>query len=195
MGKTIRYNNIKDYKVTAVFNDMPAWSSRKFDYLISWKALQQEQPWTASWQSSGPLTYVLLKPGTNAAAVDKKLTNFRNLYTNDSSAAYHVELGLQKYDEVYLHNHFENGKVSGGRIEYVHLFTIIAIFILLIACINFMNLATARSVNRAKEVGVRKVVGAVRSALIKQFIAESLLLTVCAIVVALITGCNIIAFV
>ncbi|MFT4154175.1 FtsX-like permease family protein [Parafilimonas sp.] len=120
------------------------------------------------------------------AVVDKKLTNFRNVYSNDSSAAYHVELGLQKYDQVYLHNHFENGKAAGGRIEYVHLFTIIAMFILLIACINFMNLATARSVNRAREVGVRKVIGAVRSALIKQFIAESLLLTVCAIVVALL---------
>jgi putative ABC transport system permease protein len=186
MGKVIRYNNSKDYKVTAVFDDIPAWSSRKFDYLISWKALQQEQPWTASWQSSGPLTYALLKPKTNAAAVDKKLTNFRNVYTNDSSAAYHVELGLQKYSEVYLHNHFENGKVSGGRIEYVHLFTIIALFILLIACINFMNLATARSVNRAKEVGVRKVIGAARATLIKQFIAESLLLTFCSIVVALL---------
>lgn len=186
MDKIVRYNNIKDYKVTAVFDDIPAWSSRKFDYLISWKALQEEQPWTASWQNSGPLTYVLLRPGTNTSSVDKKLTNFRNVYANDSGAAYHVELGLQKYDEVYLHNHFENGKVSGGRIEYVHLFTVIAIFILLIACINFMNLATARSVNRAKEVGVRKVIGAVRSALIKQFIAESLLLTFCAIVVALL---------
>ena len=186
MGKVIRYNNVKNYSVTAVFDDIPKLSSRKFDYLISWKALQEEQPWLASWQNSGPLTYVLLKPGTNAIAADKKLTKFRNVYSNDSSAAYHVELGLQKYSEVYLHNHFENGKVSGGRIDYVHLFTIIAIFILLIACINFMNLATARSVHRAKEVGVRKVIGAVRPALIKQFIAESLLLTVCAVAVALL---------
>jgi putative ABC transport system permease protein len=186
MGKIIRYNNIKDYKVTAVFADMPASSSRKFDYLISWEALQQEQPWTASWGNSGPLTYVLLKPNANAAAVAKKLTNFRNFYTKDSSAAYHVELGLQRYDEGYLHNHFENGKVSGGRIQYVQLFTLIAIFILLIACINFMNLATARSVNRAKEVGVRKAIGAARSTLIKQFIAESLLLSACSIVVALL---------
>ena len=102
--------------MTAVFDDIPKLSSRQFDYLISWEALQEEQPWITSWKNSGPLTYVLLKPGANVEAVDKKITNFRNLYANDSSAAYHVELGLQKYSDVYLHNHFENGKVSGGRI-------------------------------------------------------------------------------
>ncbi|HVY76023.1 MAG TPA: ABC transporter permease [Puia sp.] len=186
MNQVIRYNNSKDYKVTAIFDDIPDLSSRKFDYLISWEALQQEQPWTASWQSSGPLAFVLLKPGTNAAAVDKKIVHFRSRYISDSSAAYHVELGLQPYDQVYLHNHFENGRVAGGRIAYVRLFTVIAIFILLIACINFMNLATARSVNRAKEVGVRKVIGAERPALIKQFITESLLLTACAVTIALL---------
>ncbi|MBS1916717.1 MAG: ABC transporter permease [Bacteroidetes bacterium] len=183
IGKTIRFNNKKDYIVTAVFENV-ALSSRKFDYLISWKALQQDEPWIASWQNSGPLTFVLLKPGANASLVDKKIANFRNFYSHDSTAAYHVELGLQKYDEVYLHNHFENGKIAGGRMEYVFLFTVIAIFILLIACINFMNLATARSINRAKEVGVRKVIGAERSSLIGQFIAESLLLTMCATAVA-----------
>ncbi|HTN36182.1 MAG TPA: FtsX-like permease family protein [Arachidicoccus sp.] len=185
MNKIIRYDNKKDCQVTAIFDDMSKLSSRKLDYLISWKAFQKENPWAKNWQTSGPLTYVLLKQGTSASAVDKKITHFRNLYTDDSSNAYHVELGLQKYDEVYLHNHFENGKVAGGRIEYVHLFIIIAIFILFIACINFMNLATARSANRAKEVGVRKVIGAKRSAIIRQFITESLLLTICAVIVAI----------
>lgn len=186
MGKTIRFDNKRDFKVTAVFKDLPANASRKFDYVISWKALQQDQPWTASWQSSGPLTYVLLRPHANLALVDKKLTNFWNLYSNDSTAAYHVELGLQKFSEVYLHNHFTNGKADGGRIEYVRLFSLVAIFILLIACINFMNLTTARSVKRAKEVGVRKAIGALRATLIKQFISESLLLTAFAVVIALI---------
>ncbi|MGH2565822.1 MAG: ABC transporter permease, partial [Ginsengibacter sp.] len=173
--KTIRFDNRKDFKITAVFKDIAANASRKFDYVISWQALQQDQPWTASWQSSGPLTYVLLQPNANAALVDKKLTHFLDGYTPGQSDAYRIQLGLQKFDEVYLHNHFTNGKVDGGRIEYVHLFSIIAIFILLIACINFMNLTTARSVKRAKEVGVRKAVGAMRSVLIKQFIGESLL--------------------
>jgi ABC-type antimicrobial peptide transport system permease subunit len=185
MGKTIRFNNKKDFKVTAVFKDLPAGASRKFDYVISWDALQEDQHWLATWSNSGPLTYVLLKEHADPALAEKKLTNFRNSYIHDSSAAYHVELGLQKFDQVYLHNHFENDKVSGGRIEYVHLFSIIAIFILLIACINFMNLTTARSVKRAKEVGVRKAIGAVRAVLIRQFISESLVFTAFAVAIAL----------
>jgi len=87
---------------------------------------------------------------------------------------------------VYLHSNFTAGKIDGGRIEYVHLFSIVALFILLIACINFMNLTTARSVKRAKEIGVRKVVGAVRGVLIKQFIGESLLLTAIAVIISLV---------
>ena len=185
MGKTIRFNNKRDFKVTAVFKDLPANASRKFDYAISWEALQQDQLWTASWQSSGPLTYVLLRPHVNPELVDKKLAHFLDAYVTGQGDAYHIELGLQKFDQVYLYNHFENGKVAGGRIEYVRLFSIIAIFILLIACINFMNLTTARSVRRAKEVGVRKTIGAVRSLLIRQFISESLLLTAFAVVIAL----------
>ncbi len=186
MNKIIRFDNRRDFKVTAVYENLPASASRTFDYVISWAALQQDRPWLKEWTNSGPLTYVLLRPGANPEAVDEKLVSFRNLYIHDSSAAYHVKLGLQKFDEVYLHNHFENGNISGGRLEYVHLFSIIAIFILLIACINFMNLATARSVKRAKEVGVRKVIGAVRFGLIKQFISESLLLTAIAVVIALL---------
>lgn len=173
MNKIIRFDNRRGFKVTAVYENLPASASRTFDYVVSWAALQQDRPWLKEWTNSGPLTYVLLRPGANPEAVDEKLVSFRNLYIHDSSAAYYVKLDLQKFDEVYLHNHFENGKVSGGRIEYVRLFSIIAIFILLIACINFMNLATARSVKRAKEVGVRKVIGAVRFGLIKQFISES----------------------
>lgn len=97
-----------------------------------------------------------------------------------------MELALQSYPEKYLHSTFESGQVDGGRIEYVNLFTLVAIFILLIACINFMNLATARSAERAKEVGLRKVIGALRSSLIVQFTGEAMLLTFFSIVIAVI---------
>ncbi len=185
MGKTIRFDNRKDFKVTAVFKDLPENAFRKFDYLISWDAYLEDHQWSKDWVNSGPLTYVMLRADSNPVLVDKKIAHFWDLYRQDSSEAYHVELGLQKFDQVYLHSHFENGKVSGGRIEYVHLFGLVAIFILLIACINFMNLTTARSVKRAREVGVRKAVGAVRSVLIKQFIGESIMLTALAVVIAL----------
>jgi len=186
MGKTIRLDNKKDFTITAVFEDLPDAAARKFDYLISWQAYQQDHPWGASWTSSGPLTYVLLRPGASPALLDSQLAHLPDKYMTDQSAAYHIEWGMQKFDEVYLHSQFKDGKVAGGRIEYVRLFSIIAVFILLIACINFMNLTTAVSIKRSKEVGVRKVAGAVRSSLIRQFIGESLFLTSLAVCIAVI---------
>ncbi|HWB23846.1 MAG TPA: ABC transporter permease [Chitinophagaceae bacterium] len=186
MGKTILFDNRKSFTVSAVFKNLPANASRKFDYVINWDGWLQDNKWAADWHNSGPLTFVLLRKNANVAEVDKKLAHFRNTYTHDSTAAYHVEDGLQKFSDVYLHSHFENGRAAGGRIDYVRLFSIVAIFILLIACINFMNLTTARSVQRAKEVGVRKAVGALRTSLIKQFIGESLLLAAVAVAGALV---------
>ncbi len=186
MGKIMRFDDKQNFIVSAVFKDLPQNVSRRFDYVIPWEAWQANHPWGKEWQNSGPLAFVLLSAKADPVLVDKKITHFLDAYKKDQSDAYRIQLGLQKFDEVYLHNHFENGYISGGRIEYVHLFGIIAIFILLIACINFMNLTTARSVKRAKEVGVRKCIGANRSGLIKQFIGESLLLTASAVLIALL---------
>jgi hypothetical protein len=140
MGKTIMLDNNKSFTVSAVFKNLPANVSRNFDYVINWDGWMQDNKWAADWHNSGPLTYVLLRKNASVAEVNKKLAHFRNTYTHDSTAAYHVEDGLQKFSDVYLHSHFENGRAAGGRIEYVRLFSIVAIFILLIACINFMNL-------------------------------------------------------
>jgi putative ABC transport system permease protein len=185
MGKTIRYKNKRDFSVTAVFENLPENTSRKFDYLISWQAFVQEYPWADKWNISGPRTFVMLRKDANPALIERKIMHFVDTYRKFDKT-YSLDLGLQKFSEVYLHDSFNNGKIEGGRIAYVRLFSIVAVFILLIACINFMNLTTARSIKRAREIGVRKVVGAVRSVLIKQFMGEAIMLTSLAVVFSLL---------
>ena len=187
IGKTIRYENRKNFKVTGVFEDLPKTSSQKYDFVINWYSYLQENGWAKDWGNNGPVTMIMLRADAKPALVEKKITHFLdNLNKDQKKGTFTEELGMQRLDEGYLHGNFDNGKIEGGRIEYVRLFTIVAIFILLIACINFMNLTTARSVKRAREIGVRKVVGAVRSVLIKQFIGESLLITSLAVAVSLV---------
>jgi putative ABC transport system permease protein len=185
MGKTVRYEDKKDLKVTAVFRDLGEHYSRKFDYLINWDTYLVEHPGVGSWQNTGPMTLLLLRADANPAAVERKLMHFMGKFITEDDR-YRVESLLQRYDEVYLHSVFVNGVPVGGRIAYVHLFSIVAAFILLMACVNFMNLTTARSVRRAREIGVRKVMGAARMVLVRQFMGESLLLTVLAVAVSLV---------
>jgi ABC-type antimicrobial peptide transport system permease subunit len=187
INKTIRYENSKDFKVTAVFEDLPKNASQKFDYLVNWYNFLDENGWAREWGNQGPSTVVMLRPDANPVQFEKKISRFLDTYNNMNrkTATFIIDLGIQPFSEQYLHSNFENGKIEGGRIAYVRLFSIVAIFILLIACINFMNLSTARSVKRAKEIGVRKVVGAVRSSLIQQFISESLLITTISVIISL----------
>jgi len=175
VDKSIRYQNRKDMKVTAVFENVPENSSIKFDYLINWETFLENESWAKDWGNNGPNTFLVLKEGTDVAAFEKKISTFLDLYNKDQNDNFRIKLGLQKYSELYLHSNFKDGELVGGRIQYVKLFSIVAVFVLLIACINFMNLSTARSVKRAKEIGIRKVVGAFRGSLIRQFISEALL--------------------
>lgn len=185
IGQVIRFNNRTDFKVSAVF-DVPANASTKFDYLINWYNLLQTYPWLKSWNNTGVITYVMLKPDANPQKFQQQTSHFLNKYA-EFGGDYRVELGIQRFDEMYLYSTFNSkGYPDGGRIEYLRLFSIVALFILLIACINFMNLTTARSIKRAKEIGIRKVVGARRAALIWQFIGESLLLSFLSIIIALL---------
>jgi putative ABC transport system permease protein len=185
MGKTVRFENTTDFRVTAVFENVDKASSSKFDYIGNWDAFLKVHPSMKQWGNQGVNTFVMLKQGADAAAFAKNITSFlKNYQSFDKS--YHVELALQRYDDMYLHSRFNSeGQLEGGRIEYVQMFSIVAIFILVIACINFMNLTTARSVKRAKEIGVRKVIGAMRSSLIVQFIGEAVLLVFISIIIAL----------
>ncbi|MDO6429741.1 ABC transporter permease [Flavitalea sp. BT771] len=185
IGKPIRYQNNKNFTVAAVFEDLPENVSTKFDYLLNWDAFLEDNSWAKEWGNNGPSTFLLLRKDANPALVTKKIARFLDNYNKEQGKGFHIELGMQRAADVYLHASFKDGAIAGGRIEYVRLFSIVAIFILLIACINFMNLTTARSVNRAKEIGIRKVVGAVRPALIRQFISEAVLLSFFSMIFAL----------
>ena len=178
-GKTIRLNNAKVFKINAVFENVPANASQQFDFVINYKDLLLSTTWLNIWIYRDPFTYIQLRPGADPAKVEAQIKDFVTPYLNNANngAGFRIELGLQRYSEMYLNSTFKNGVPDGGRIEYVRLFSVIAVFILLIACINFMNLATARSVKRAKEVGIRKTVGALRFRLIIQFVGEAILLT------------------
>ena len=182
LHRTLKINNQHNYKITGIAKDVPKNSSLQFDFLmpIADFEARPEGGWLSEWGNNGIKTYLLLRPGADAQALNAKIKGFHKAHKEGS----HIDLFLQPVSEMYLHSDFRKGKAGGGRIENVRLFSIVAVFILVIACINFMNLSTARSVRRAKEVGVRKVVGAPRSSIIGQFMGESILIALLACLVA-----------
>ena len=183
IGKTVRVDHKQDYVVTGVLKDMPENSSLQFGWLMPFKIYFQQSPWLHKWANSSLNTYVELKPGVDPATVNKKIYNFIQKRAPESIA----RPFLYNMNKWHLYNQFENGKpTGGGRITYVRLFSIIAWIILFIACVNFMNLATARSEKRAKEVGVRKVLGAGKHKLIFQFMGEAFLMAILAAIAAVV---------
>lgn len=189
IGKTIRYQARSDFKITAVFDNVPGNSTQQFEYILNWHEFLRRfvnDP-GGEWANSGPACYIMLRKGTDAKAFEKRINRFLDTYNKQQTSRDYTRLGIQRYGDIYLHSGFDkNANISGGRIEYVQLFSIVAIFILLIACINFMNLTTARSIKRAKEIGVRKVIGAVRASLVSQFIGEAMLVVLLSVTVALV---------
>ncbi|WP_421765214.1 ABC transporter permease [Ekhidna sp.] len=182
VGKTLRYENDRDFLITGVFENIPKNSTYRFDFVLPFEDFKDENDWVTSWGNNGPHTYVILGEGAVQQSVTEKISGYVKSKNEDGDS--NVDLFLKKYSEQYLYGKYTNGVQDGGRIEYVRLFSIIAIFILVIACINFMNLSTARASKRAHEVGVRKAIGADRKTLIKQFIGESLLITFVSMVFA-----------
>ncbi len=186
VGRLIRFNDKEDYVVSGVFANVPSNSSIKFDYLISFESFARRNPWIVDgWDDFGPSTVVMLRPDASLEKVNDKIRRF--LAQHDKTIK-EKTLALQLYEDQYLYSRFENGIPVGGRIEYVRLFSVVALFILLIACINFVNLATARSAKRAKEIGVRKAVGAAKAYLIGQFIGESSFMTLLSASLALLVA-------
>ena len=186
IGKPIHYDNKYDLVITAVFEDLPPTVSRPFDFLTNWDLFYKEFPWIQDPDNYGPRTFIKLRTDADPALVSKKLFHYMHkFFKNKSAEGYSAELELQRFDEMYLHSKFKGDK-TGGKIAYVRLFSIVAVFILLTACINFMNLTIARSIKRAKEIGVRKVVGASRASLIRQFMFESMLITSISVIFSLV---------
>ena len=184
MGKTVRVDSVDYLTVTGVVKDLPGNTSFQFDYLLPWSYLTKLYPNANSWTNSTMLTFVTLKPGVPLAEFDRKIANIIISHVKPGGAT--NKIFAQPYKDAWLYSKVENGQYVAGRAEIVKMFSLIAVFILLIACINFTNLSTARSEKRAREVGIRKVSGALRSSLIVQFISESILLALVAGILAVI---------
>ncbi len=181
IGKTLRMNHEQGFIVTGVFKDLPKNSTFQFHWLAPIQNIDHKQPWQTVWGANWVLAYAELEPNANVAAINKTLAHYiARKMNNDNS----TQFFLFAMNDWNLHNNFVDGKMSGGKIQYVKLFSFIAWIILLIACINFMNLSTARSEQRAKEVGVRKVMGAGKGKLIGQFIGEAVIMSFIAVILA-----------
>jgi putative ABC transport system permease protein len=168
--------------VTGVFEN-PEHNSMKFDFAVTSEVLMNDfVPNFQKWWNEGVETHVLLKRGTDITQFNKKIENFVKRYFEPT----HFTLFVRQYSSAYLHGNYENGVQSGGRIEYVKLFSIIAVFILIIACINFMNLSTAKASRRLKEVGIKKAIGSTRAALVFQFLSEAIFMAFVSLAAALI---------
>ncbi|HEY4151278.1 MAG TPA: ABC transporter permease [Chitinophagaceae bacterium] len=183
VGKMVWVENAENYIVTGIVHDPPSNTRFSFDFLLSYEHKNAKHFIDSDWTDfSGP-TYALLKPGTSPEAFNAKI---KNIVAQHSNGRHQAEMFAYPLSRLRLYSKFENGKAVGGKIAVVRIFGIIALFILLIACINFMNLSTARSEKRAKEVGIRKVIGAQKASLIGQFIGESLLISLLAGIIALV---------
>ncbi|MGN6292605.1 MAG: ABC transporter permease [Chitinophagaceae bacterium] len=188
VGKTLKMNGKSAYSVdglytiTGVFADLPANCSYHFQWVSPYETWENANPWAKPWSNNMAETIVQLNSPADASAINKKLINYLGTKIEGSKN----QCFLFSMNDWNLRDQFENGVQTGGKIKYVRLFSSIAIIILLIACINFMNLATARSEQRAKEVGVLKVMGAGRSRLIGKFIGESIFMSFIAVVLAIV---------
>lgn len=187
IGKVVRVDNKTDLTVAGVFEDWPHNSTfADLKFLIGWETYRKVQPWidraANEWGNHSFPAYVKLAPDVDLASLNKKIVNLAQAH-NDFNKE---EVLLHPMKDWYLRSDFKNGRSVGGRIQFVWLFALIGVFVLLLACINFMNLSTARSEKRAREVGIRKTVGSLRAQLIGQFLSESVVVALVALLLALL---------
>jgi putative ABC transport system permease protein len=180
IGKTLRMDNDQEYLIGGVIRDIPENSTFRFDWLAPFQVYLDRSPWFTEWVNNGVLTFAELEQQADPDQVNSKISGF--IQSKDSNAK--AKPFLFAMNDWRLYGKFEAGRQVGGRIQYVRMFSVIAWIILLIACINFMNLATARSEKRAREVGVRKVLGAAKRTLIARFITEAMLTSFLSVLLA-----------
>ncbi|WP_353719049.1 ABC transporter permease [Dyadobacter sp. 676] len=190
VGKVVRLDNQLDYTVTGVFEPLPSQSHFHPNFLVSFSTLNDDRVYGAeglrtNWGNNSFSTFLLLPEHYDPQKLTAAFPAFQNKHIEQNASKYSV-LTLTKLTDIHLRSHLDSEIEANGDIQYVYLFSAIAVFILLIACINYMNLATARSATRAKEVGMRKVIGAVRTQLVNQFLSESILLVLISVTIAFV---------
>lgn len=188
INQLVKIDNDRELKVTGVIEDVRSKrTSFMFDYVLPFSFYEATMPWVRNskdnWDNNSFPIYVMLREDATEAEVNASI---QNIIKENNVKAPTAQLFLHPMEKWRLHANFENGVNTGGQIEYVQLFTAIAIFVIVIACINFMNLATARSEGRAREVGIRKSIGSRRSELIRQFLGESILVTTIAFLLSIV---------
>jgi len=188
IGKTIQWDHSEtvtgEYFITGIFEDSPENASVKSDILFNYELFVTKRPGMLEWGNSDPCTYVILKKNADVDAFNRKITGLKRQKTGNKEEG---TLEAQHYSSKYLYGHYqlERGGYGGGRIKYVKLFSTIAVFILVIACINFMNLSTARASRRLKEIGIKKAIGAGRRSLIYQHLGEAMMVTFFSLLIAI----------
>jgi putative ABC transport system permease protein len=188
MGKVITYNGTDKYSICGVAKDAPANSHFKFDILLSYENLINQNEWfNSGWLGANFYTYVRLTPGTNVKALEAKIPQLPQKFIGDfmKQAYFLVEFNLRKLGDIHLHSLLSNELLVNGSFRGITFLGIIAVLVLLIAYINYINLTTSRSVERASEVGVRKVLGALKKQLVSQFVTESVLLNLLALIISI----------
>ncbi|WP_121808119.1 ABC transporter permease [Mucilaginibacter kameinonensis] len=180
MGKVVRFDNVQSMKVTGVIKDIPTNATMQFSYLTPFAYSEATQGWIrdgrTKWTYNSFSAYVSLQPGVSYAQIAPKIRDIVEKRSPEMRSL-KPEVFMHPLTDWHLYSNFQNGKVAGGFVDYVRLFGVIGILVLAIACINFMNLSTARSEKRAREVGVRKAIGSGRVDLVYQFLLESVLIT------------------
>jgi putative ABC transport system permease protein len=185
-GKTITWKIAgieKQATVSGIFKDVPSTATDQFEFVLSFDILRQIMELDMNYYDYGPNTYLLLKQNADADLLSQKIADFIKRKDKDQQDR---TLFLARYSDNYLYSNYENGVQTGGRIVYVKLSGLIAVFILIIACINFMNLSTAKASARLKDIGIRKAIGANRSALVLQFFTESLMMSLFSLLLAVL---------